>query len=206
MLKIWGRINSINVQKVMWAVAELGLPHERTDAGGVFGGLDTAEYKSINPNSRVPTIDDNGVIVWDSNTVVRYLAARYGAGRLWPIDPGHRSEADRWMDWQQTTLAPDMFPVFWGLIRTPAEKRDMAAIKAAAERLGASWTLLEKQLSGRAFAAGADFTMGDIPVGCAYSRYAKLDVAKPSLPHCDAWHHRLQERAGFRQHVDMALS
>jgi len=206
MLKIWGRINSINVQKVMWAVAELGLPHERADAGGAFGGLDTAEYKSINPNSRVPTIDDNGVIVWESNTVVRYLAARYGAARLWPIDPAHRSEADRWMDWQQTTIAPDMFPVFWGLVRTPAEKRDMAAIKAAAERLGASWTLLDRLLGERAFTAGADFTMGDIPVGCAYSRYVKLDVAKPSLPHCDAWHQRLQERAGFRQHVDMALS
>jgi len=206
MLKIWGRTNSINVQKVMWAVAELGLPHERTDAGGAFGGLDTPAYKSINPNSRIPTIDDNGVIVWESNTVVRYLAARYGAGRLWPIDPAHRSEADRWMDWQQTTIAPDMFPVFWGLVRTPPEKRDTAAIKAAGERLAASWSLLEQHLGGRNFVAGAEFSMGDIPVGCAYARYTKLEIAKPTLPHCDAWHRRLQERPGFRQHVNMPLS
>ncbi len=206
MLKIWGRTNSINVQKVMWAVAELGLPHERTDAGGAYGVLDTAAYKSLNPNSRIPTIDDNGVIVWESNTVVRYLAARYGAGKLWPIDPAHRSEADRWMDWQQTTISPDMFPVFWGLVRTPPEKRDTAAIKAAGERLSASWLLLERHLAGRPFVAGADFTMGDIPVGCAYSRYTKLDVAKPALTQCDAWHRRLQERPGFRQHVNTPLS
>jgi len=206
MLKIWGRVNSINVQKAMWAVAELGLPHERTDAGGAFGGLDTPEYKAKNPNSRIPTIDDNGVIVWESNTIVRYLAARYGAGKLWPIDPAHRSEADRWMDWQQTTLAPDMFPVFWGLIRTPPEKRDTAAINAAGERLAASWSLLEKQLGDRAFVAGNELTMGDIPVGCAYWRYSKLDVAKPPLPKCDAWHQRLLERPGFRQHVAMPLS
>jgi len=206
MLKIWGRVNSINVQKAMWAVAELGLPHERTDAGGAFGGLDTPEYKAKNPNSRIPTIDDNGVIVWESNTVVRYLAARYGAGRLWPIDPAHRADADRWMDWQQTTLAPDMFPVFWGLIRTPPEKRDTGAIKAAAERLAASWTVLDKHLSDRAYVAGSDFTMGDIPVGCAFWRYSKLDVPKPRLAHCTAWHQRLQERPPFRQHVAMPLS
>lgn len=206
MLKIWGRTNSINVQKVMWAVTELGLPHERIDAGGPFGGLDTPEYMAKNPNSRIPTIDDNGVIVWESNAVVRYLAARYGAGRLWPIDAAHRSEADRWMDWQHTTIAPDMHPVFWGLVRTPPEKRDTAAIKAAAERLGASWSLLDKHLAERAYVAGADFTMGDIPAGCAFWRYTKLDVAKPRLAHCDAWHQRLQERPGFRQHVTVPLS
>jgi glutathione S-transferase len=110
------------------------------------------------------------------------------------------------MDWQQTTLAPDMFPIFWGLVRTPPEKRDLGAIKAAAERLGASWSVLDKQLSERGFVAGADLTMGDIPVGCAYWRYTKLDVAKPRLPNCDAWHQRLQDRPGFRQHVAMPLS
>ena len=206
MLKILGRTNSINVQKVMWTVAELGLPHERTDMGGAFGGLDTLAYKAMNPNSRIPTIDDNGVIVWESNTVVRYLAARYSAGKLWPVDPAHRSEADRWMDWQQTTIAPDMFPVFWGLVRTPPEKRDNAAIKAAGEKLGATWSLLDAHLAKRAFVAGNDFTMGDIPIGCAFWRYSKLDIAKPRLAHCDAWHNRLLERPGFRQHVAMPLS
>jgi glutathione S-transferase len=199
-------MNSIHVQKVMWCVAELGLPYERSDAGGAFGGLDTPEYKSKNPNSRIPTIDDNGTIVWESNAVVRYLAARYGAGKLWPVDAAQRSEADRWMDWQQTTLSPDMFPVFWGLVRTPPEKRDLAAIKAAGERLGASFGLLDKHLSAREYVAGSELTMGDIPVGCAFWRYSKLDVPKPRLAVCDAWHQRLQERPGFRQHVALPLS
>jgi glutathione S-transferase len=138
--------------------------------------------------------------------VVRYLAARYGAGKLWPVDAAQRSEADRWMDWQQTTLSPDMFPVFWGLVRTPPEKRDLAAIKAAGERLGASFALLDKHLSSREFVAGSELTMGDIPVGCAFWRYSKLDVPKPRLAACDAWHQRLQERPGFRQHVALPLS
>jgi glutathione S-transferase len=206
MLRVWGRNNSINVQKVMWAVGELGLPHERLDAGGAFGGLDTEQYGALNPNRRIPTVEDDDVVVWESNACVRYLAARYGAGKLWPVDPAHRSEADRWMDWQQTTISPDMFPVFWGLIRTPPEKRDMAVIKAAGEKLAGHFTLLEEHLSDRAFVAGSDLTMGDIPVGCAYWRYSKLDVAKPRLANCDAWHQRLQERPGFRQHVAMPLS
>jgi glutathione S-transferase len=146
------------------------------------------------------------VIVWESNAVVRYLAARYGAGRFWPVDPAQRSEADRWMDWQQTTIAPDIFPVFWGLIRTPPEKRDNDTINAAAERLGKSWTALDRLLADRPFVAGRDLTMGDVPVGCAYYRYSQLNVAKPDLAHCDAWHRRLQERAPFRQHVAMPLS
>jgi glutathione S-transferase len=190
----------------MWTIAELGLEHERRDAGGAFGGLDTPEYKSLNPNSRIPAIDDGGVVVWESNAIVRYLAARYGAGSLWPADPGRRAEADRWMDWQQTTIGPDMFPVFWGLVRTPPEKRDQAAIAAAAERLGNSWRLLDAQLGARPFVGGEQLTMGDVPVGCAYWRYSQLAVAKPPLAHCDAWHARLQQRPGFRQHVMLPLS
>lgn len=206
MLRIWGRTNSINVQKVMWTVAELGLPFERTDLGGAFGGLETEDYKSRNPNSRIPTIDDNGVIVWESNAIVRYLGARYGAGMIWPVDPAQRSEADRWMDWQQTTLTTDMVTVFWGLIRTPADKRDHAAIKAAAERMGKAFEMLNKHLAGRPFAAGDMFTMGDIPLGAFYWRYTNLDISRPALPHCDEWHQRLKERPGFRHHVMLPLS
>ena len=130
MLVVWGRKNSINVQKVMWTVAELGLAHERKDVGGPFGGLDTAEYGALNPNRRIPTIvDEDGTTIWESHSCVRYLAARYGAGNLWPEDPSARALADRWLDWMQTTLLPDLAPVFIGLIRTPAEKRDMAQIE-----------------------------------------------------------------------------
>ena len=133
MLRIWGRTNSSNVQKVMWVVAELGLAHERIDAGGAFGHLDSPEYLALNPNRLIPTIEDDGTVIWESNAIVRYLAARYGAGGLWAEDPAVRSAADRWMDWQLTTVQPGLQPVFWGLIRTAPDKRDTAAIQAGAE-------------------------------------------------------------------------
>jgi glutathione S-transferase len=135
-MKIWGRANSINVMKVLWAADECGITYERTDVGGAFGGNEPW-YLKMNPNGVVPTIDDGGRVIWESNSAVRYLAAKYAAGTLWPTDPGQRSEADRWMDWQLSTLSECMRVVFWGLVRTPTEKRDMAAIKKAAEDMTA---------------------------------------------------------------------
>jgi len=206
MLKVWGRTNSINVQKVMWAVGELGLEHERIDAGGAFGGLDTPEYGAMNPNRKVPTIDDNGVIVWESNACVRYLAARYGRGGLWPDDAITRAGADMWMDWKLTTLLPDMGIVFWGLVRTPEDKRDHAAISAAAARLGETWKILDHHLASRPYVAGDALTMGDIPVGAACYRYHELAIERPKLPNVEVWYARLRERAPFRTHVMIPLS
>jgi glutathione S-transferase len=206
MLRIWGRTNSINVQKVMWAVGELDLPHERIDAGGAFGGLDTDAYRTLNANRRVPTIEDDGVVVWESNACVRYLAARHGAGGLWPEDPVVRAAADMWMDWQQTTLVTDMTTVFWGLVRTPEAERDHAAIEAAAGRLGGIWRRLDDHLAGRRFVAGDRFSMGDIPVGAACYRYHELAIERPRLPAIEAWYSRLQEREPFRTHVMLPLT
>jgi glutathione S-transferase len=206
MLKIWGRNNSINVQKVMWAVGELGRPHERIDVGGAFGGLDGAEYRALNANGRIPTIEDDGIVVWESNACVRYLAARYGAGGLWPEDPVARACADMWMDWQQTTLLTDMTTVFWGLVRTPEAERDQPAIEAAAGRLGGLWRRLENHLAGRRFVAGEHFTMGDIPVGAACYRYYQLAIERPKLAAIEAWYGRLQERAPYRTHVMLPLT
>lgn len=206
MIKIWGRANSINVQKVMWTVGELGLDFERIDAGGAFGGLDTPEYGRMNPNRKIPTIRDGEVVVWESNACVRYLAAQYGAGWLWPLDPGQRSQADRWMDWMLTTLMPDLTIVFWQTIRTPPERRDMAAVHEAATRLAPIWAILDGHLSERPFVAGAEFTMGDIPVGCAYWRYVNLPIERPQLPHLEAWFARLKERPAYRTHVMLPLS
>ena len=135
-MKIWGRANSINVMKVLWAADECGIKYDRTDVGGAFGGNDQKWYLDMNPNGVVPTIDDGGRVIWESNSAVRYLSAKYAAGTLWPNDPGQRSDADRWMDWQLSTISEAMRICFWGLIRTPAEKRDMAAIKKAAEDAG----------------------------------------------------------------------
>jgi glutathione S-transferase len=206
MLRIWGRTSSINVQKVMWTVGELGLAHERLDAGGAFGGLDTEDYGARNPNRRIPTIDDDGVVVWESNACVRYLAARYDAGGLWPEDAAVRARADMWMDWQQTTLLADMTVVFWGLIRTPEDKRDHGAIDAAARRLGVTWRVLEAQLAGRRFVAGDRLTIGDIPVGAACYRYLGLPIERPSLPNIEAWYERLKQHSAYREHVMLPIT
>ena len=206
MLKIWGRTSSINVQKAMWTVGELGLAHERIDAGGKFGGLDTPEYGTLNPNRVIPVIDDGGVVVWESNAIVRFLAARYGAGGLWPEDPVRRAEADRWMDWKITSLVPDLTVVFWGLVRTAPEKRDMAAIQASAERLGHTLAILDHHLAHRRFVAGDALTMGDIPVGAACYRYHALPIRRPNLPALEAWYDRLTEREAFHSHVMIPLT
>jgi glutathione S-transferase len=206
MLRIWGRTNSINVQKVMWAVGEIGLAHERLDAGLAFGVVDTPEYKAKNPNSRVPTVEDDGLVLWESNATVRYLAAKYSAGKLWPSDPGERSLADRWMDWATAHVQPDLTPVFWGLIRTPAAERNMAAIEAAAERSAQTWRILDAHLAGQPYVGGQHFTMGDIPVGCFCWRYYQLPIKRPALANLEAWHRRLQERPAFRAHVAMPLT
>jgi glutathione S-transferase len=206
MLTVWGRTSSVNVQKVMWAVRELGLEHERIDAGGAFGKLDTPEYGAMNPNRKIPTLQDGDVVVWESNACVRYLAARYGAGSLWPEDPAQRALSDVWMDWQQTTIQPDMNPIFWNLVRIPEPQRDMAAVKAAAQRIGPSWQILDRHLADRRFVAGDTLTMGDIPVGCHWWRYANLPVEKPSLPNLDRWGKELQTRDGYRREVALPLT
>lgn len=207
MLRVWGRTNSINVQKVMWAAAELGLEHERVDAGGAFGGLDTAEFGAMNPNRRIPTVRDaDGTVSWESNACVRYLAGRYGAGSLCPDGPGARAQADAWMDWQLGTLQPDLGPIFWNLVRTPEAHRDMAAVQAAAGRIAGTWQVLDDHLGDRRYVAGDGLTMGDIPVGCAYWRYINLDVERPSLPNCEIWFRALKERDGYRRHVMLPVT
>src|SRR5215475_10272940 len=131
MIKIWGRNTSSNVQKVMWAIGEIGLPHERIDIGGPFGKNREPAYLAMNPNGLVPTLEEeDGFLLWESNTIVRYLAAKHGPGKLEPSDLRNRASAQKWMDWQLSVANPAIKPVFWGLIRTPADKRDPKAIEA----------------------------------------------------------------------------
>jgi glutathione S-transferase len=205
MLKVWGRTTSSNVQKVMWTIGELGLDCERIDAGREYGGLDSVAYGTLNPNRRIPTLQDGDVVLWESNVIVRYLASRYGAGRLWPSDHGVRGAADQWMDWQQTTLLPDMRTIFWGLVR-PSEKRDQGPIDAAVAALKEIWSRLDGHLSGRRFVAGDELTMGDIPVGTLCHRYHALGVERAPLRHLEAWYERLTSRPAFRTHVMVPLS
>ena len=206
MLKVCGRSTSSNVQKVMWAIGELRLPHERIDVGREYGGLSTAEYFALNPNRRIPTLQDGDVVLWESNVIVRYLSAKFGAGQLWPLDHAARGVADQWMDWQQTTLLPDMTTVFWGLVRTPVEERDHRKIDAAVESLKATWSRLDGHLSSRRFVAGDSLTMGDIPVGVMCYRYHALGVERAALGNLEAWYETLQSRDAFRKHVMIPLS
>ena len=186
MLVVWGRKNSINVQKVMWCVGELGLAHERKDVGGPFGGLDTAEYGALNPNRRVPTIvDGDGTTIWESNAIVRYLAARYGAGSLWPEDASARARADLWLDWMQTTLLPNLAPVFLGLIRTSVEERDMAKIERCARAMGEAWRILDAHMEGRRFVAAGRrspwATSPSVPPAIATMRWTSSARRSPIL-------------------------
>jgi glutathione S-transferase len=206
MLRIWGREDSINVQKVMWLVAELRLKHQRVDIGGQYRGLDTTAYGAKNPNRRVPTIEDDGFTLWESNVIVRYLAAKHSAGRLWPTDLKLRAVADQWMDWQQTTLLTDMRTVFWGLVRTPPEGRDHVAIGAAVESLKLLWARLDGHLEGRRFVAGDDLTVGDIPVGAMCHRYYALPIDRADLANLSSWYNRLKVRPAFQEHVMLPLS
>ncbi len=201
MLKIWGRTTSSNVQKVMWTVAELGIEHERIDAGGAFGGVDEPWYREMNPNGLVPTIEDDGKIIWESNAIVRYLSARYGMGVLAPVDLADRAQADRWMDWQITTVGPNWGVMFLGLVRTPPSKREPEKIAAAVKRLGETYAILDAQLEGRDYIMGDSLTMADIPLGMTMYRYHELVKDRPSLPNVEAWYERLQARPAYAEHV-----
>ena len=206
MLKIWGRTNSINVQKVMWAVGELAIPHERMDAGMQFGLVDEPAFRAMNPNGRVPTIDDDGFILWESNAIVRYLMRKYGAGRLSPVSLETYASADRWMEWSTTTMAPLMTPLFWGHIRTASEKRDLNALEKTRLQMEEVMAILDANLATRHFVAGDELTLGDIAVGCFAYRWYALPMAHAAHPHIAAWYARLSERSAFQTYVMLPLS
>ena len=200
-MKIWGRRTSINVQKVLWTCGELGIAYERVDVGGEFGGLDAPAYRALNPNGRIPVIEDDGFVLWESNTIVRYLAATRSAGTLCPVSPRERADAERWMDWQLCHVLPGMVTLFFGLMRTPPEQRDSQAIEQARQKTEDAFKLLDTHLARRAYVTGDAFTMGDIPVGAFAYRWLGLPIDRPLLMHLSAWYERLCARPAFREHV-----
>ncbi|AZR92685.1 glutathione S-transferase [Bordetella trematum] len=206
MLKIWGRLSSVNVQKVMWAVRELALPHTLTEVGGRFGGVDTPEYTRMNPNQLVPVIDDGGFVLWESNAIVRYLAARYGSGTLSPADVCLRADADRWMDWQATEWQPAMRTAFLELIRKPEAERDPAAIADSLQAAERYALRLDAALKGRDFISGTQFTMGDLVLGCAAHRWLGLPAERPATPHLSAWYRRLMMRPAVQGVLTLPLA
>jgi glutathione S-transferase len=202
MLKIWGRRSSFNVQKVLWLIGELGLAHEHIPAGGSFGRLDEAAFRALNPHGRVPVLQDGDLAVWESHTILRYLAAQFGRGSFWLDDAGERSRIESWMDWSQTALQPDFLNgVFWGYYRTPAAQRDWPAIRRSLDRCADHFRLLDHLLAKRRFLMGDQLSLADIPIGTSLYRYFELDIERPDLPHVAAWYERLQQRPAYREHV-----
>ena len=201
MLKILGRDTSSNVMKVLWASAELGVDFERENIGGKHGGNDTAEFRSLNPNGLVPVIVDDDFVNWESNSCVRYLAAKHDYGGLYPEDIQVRAVAERWMDWQVTTVSPAMIPVFRGMIRTSAEDRDMDAIDTGSASLSATMAIINDELADRSFLTGDDFNMGDIPLGIAVWRWFNMPIEREDYPHLKRWCDALCERPGYREHI-----
>lgn len=204
MIKIWGRANSVNVKKALWCLDELGLEYERTDAGLQYGVVNTPEYRRMNPNGLVPTLDEDGFVLWESHTIVRYLADKYGKGVLRPMDLEPRSIANQWMDWA-FSFQGSVRDAFWNLIRTPADKRDMKAVEASRLKSGEMAKILDAALAGRMYVAGA-FSMGDIPIGAEVQRWIRLPMERPPLPHLEAWFERLCARPAFRKNVDIPLT
>ncbi len=205
MLKIWGRVNSVNVKKALWAAEELGLKYERIDAGLQYGVNKTPEYLKMNPTGLVPTIDDDGFVLWESHTIVRYLAAKHGAGTLCPAELQARADAERWMDWA-FTLQAAMRNVFWGLIRTAPEQRDAKAIEEGCRKSAELLKIPEAILAHQPYIAGTRFTMGDIPLGCEVQRWMRVPIERPALPNLQGWFERLRERPAFRTLVDVPLT
>lgn len=195
MIKLWGRLSSINVQKVVWALEELGLPFERVDAGGAFGINDTPEYRRLNPNGLVPTIEHDGFVLWESNAIVRYLCESFGSGGLWPTDPRLRASADRWMDWHATALMPAMRDAFVQLVRMPAEQRDADLVARSAAQTEQNVGILDDHLADHPYVAGDAFTMGDIAIGASAHRWLNLPIARQDRRHLTRYYASIRQRA-----------
>lgn len=205
MLRIWGRVSSVNVQKVLWCADELGLAYERIDAGGKFGRNNTAEYLAMNPNGLVPVIEDEGFVLHESNAIVRYLASRVPTP-MWPADPRARADVDRWMEWQSTVFTPAMWAAFWQLIRTPQAQRDLAAMNASCEKSEKAAAILDAHLEGRRYLSGETFTIADIVNGCAAHRWLNLPVEHTPRPNLERWYADLKSRPASQQVTHQLLS
>ncbi len=200
-MRVWGRANSSNVMKVVWLLEELGLPYERIDVGGPFGRTGDPDYRAMNPNGTVPTLQDDDFTLWESNVILRYLcASKAPDSPFWPTDLRQRANVDRWMDWQQTTLNRPQSVVFQGLVRTAPEQRNTGAIEAALAEAGRGWSLLDAQLAHRPYAVGLSLTLADMALGVHAHRWFSFTVHRPETPHLKAWYERLLSRPAYRTH------
>ena len=194
MLRIWGRLSSVNVQKVVWMAGEVGQGFERVDVGGPFGGLDTAEYGALNPNRQIPVLQDGDLTLWESQTITRYLAARYGGADWWEADPARRALQERWMDWMLSELQPALAPVLFGVVRKLPGHTAPEQIAAGLCRSEAKISILEAELQHRPFLAGERPGIGDITVGCGVHRWLNMPVERTERPAVERWYAALIAR------------
>ncbi len=207
MLKVWGRKNSSNVRKVLWCAEELALPYDREEAGGAFGVVDSPQYRALNPNGRVPMIEDGDFVLWESNAIVRYLAARYGSDTSWyQRDVCVRAQADKWMDWTTSTFAGPFRDLFWGMLRTPAEQQDWVLINGASKTCAELLSIVDQALSEKPYLSGDEIGMGDIPLGSFIYAWFEMPLERPSMPNLEAWYERLKLRPCYRGAVMTALT
>lgn len=206
MLKIWGRKNSSNVRKALWCAEEAAVAYQRIDAGGAFGVVNEPAYRALNPNGVVPTLEDGDFVLWESNAIVRYLAAKYAPDSLYPQDLQQRASAEKWMDWTTSTFAGPFRTVFWGTLRTPPEQRDEAAIAAGIEACVKALAVPEQALGRQPYLSGERFGMGDIPLGSFIYAWFEMPIQRPPMPHLEAWYARLRERPAYRSAVMTELT
>lgn len=203
MLTVWGRINSHNVKKVVWLAEEMGLNYVRKDIGGKFGMDD--DYLAKNPNAMIPTIEDGPVVLWESNTILRYLAAKYGGERWWPADPAQRAIGERWMDWQ-ADYAEAQRGAFINFVRTPEPQRDQAAIDKSVAACVKKLAVLERYLGETPWLSGEQFGVGDIPMGVYAWTWFSIPIERPEFPNVENWFARLRERPGYAAQVAIPLT
>ncbi len=202
-ITLWGRATSCNVQKVLWTLEELELAYEHLPLGGVHGGNRTPEYLELNPNGLVPTLRDRGLVVWESHAILRYLAAEFGSGLIYPIEPRERAMADQWTDWTATTFQPAWIGLFWNLVRTPEAQRDEAAIARSLAATIGCLEVMEQRLGVAPYLGGEQFGYADIAAGVAMYRWTTMPMDRPNLPNVVRWHEGLNEREAFRRAVNV---
>lgn len=205
MIKIWGRSNAYNVQKVLWFLEEIAIDYEHCDIGSVPGDLDSEEFQTMNLHGRIPVLKDDELYVWESNTILRYLASEYGREAFWSGSSSSRTYYERWMDWELATLQPDFISLFWEYYRTPNQQRNIDKIDYFSKRCQKNMGILNEHLKENLYLAGSIFSIGDVAVGTSFYRYYNMGLKVPEFEYVDSWYKRLCERASYKKIIAVSF-